>query len=163
MTAVLLPVQILAADSRTASVYSHLDAISWFSGTYHCTGVTTYTNGKSRQDTGTVTVSKPQNGWIQAALQGQPGFTNFGYNPKNNRFVFVSTAGPGEYAAGYFTIASDRSIVIAFPDLIDNDVYAAGDLQKYTPTFNGYDAMGTGPSDTYPGVHYKATFTCVRQ
>jgi hypothetical protein len=163
MTAALLPVQALAAESATASVHSHLNAISWFSGTYRCTGVTTYTNGKSRQETSTVTVSKPQNGWIQAELQGQPGFTNFGYDPKNDRFVFVSTGGPGEYAAGYFTVAPDRSIVITFPDLIDNDVYAAGDFQKYTPTSAGYDATGTGPSDTYPGVHYRVAFACVRQ
>ena len=161
---VLLPVHALATDSASASVTSHLNAISWSSGTFHCSGQTTYSNGKVvKTDGSTATISKPKDGWMQAALQGQPGSTSFGYDPKAGRYVFVSTAGPGAYAAGYFTVASDGAIMIAFPDVMDNDVYAAGDFQKYAPASNGYEATAAGPSDTFPGVHYKATFACVRR
>jgi hypothetical protein len=160
----LFPAVALAVDSTVESVNAHLNAIAWFSGTFHCTGQTAYSNGKVvRTKSSTVIISKPQNGWMQAALRGQPGSTSFGYDPKKDRYVFLSTAGPGAYAAGYFAIASDRSIAMEFPDLMDNDVYSAGDFQRYTPTSKGYDATATGPSDTYPGVRYKATFACVRQ
>lgn len=159
----LSPVVALPADSTIASVNTHLNAISWFSGTYHCTGRTTYSNGKNRTDKGTVEISKPKNGWMQVTFPGQPGSTSFGYDPKKNRYVFVGTGGPGNYGAGYFTVASDKSIVIPFPDVMDNEVYSAGDFEKFTPTSDGYNATAAGPSDTSPGVHYKATFTCVRQ
>jgi hypothetical protein len=163
IAAALVPVHTSAADSTTASVNAHLSAISWFSGTYRCTGRATYSNGKVSMATSTITIAKAKNGWMQAALKGQPGFTDFGYDPKKNRFVFVSTSGPGEYAAGYFTVAADRSIVMEFPDILDNDVYFAGDFQKYTPTSNGYNATGSGPSDRYPDTHYRLTSTCARQ
>jgi hypothetical protein len=137
--------------------------MAWFSGTYHCTGRTTYSNGKVQTDKGSVKISKPQNGWMQVTFPGQPGFTNFGYDPKKNRYVFVGIGGPGEYGAGYFTVASDQSIVVAFPDVIDNETYSAGDFQKFAPTSRGYEATAAGSSDRYPGVRYKANFTCVRQ
>ena len=100
---------------------------------------------------------------MQTHFQGQPGFGNLGFDPKKNRYVIVSTGGPGEYSAGYFALASDGSITLELPDLMDNDVYSAGDFERFTPTSNGYDATATGPSDTYPGVRYKATFRCVRR
>lgn len=161
---VLLPIHALATDSAAASVTSHLNAISWFSGTFHCSGQTAYSNGKVvRTKSSTVIISKTQDGWMRTHFQGKPGFGNFGFDPKKNRYVVVSIGGPGEYSAGYFTVTSDRSILMEFPDVIDNDVYSAGDFEKFTPTSNGYDATATGPSDTYPGARYKATFTCARQ
>jgi hypothetical protein len=159
----LFPAVASAADSTTASVNAHLNAIAWFSGTYHCTGRTAYSNGKARTDRGAVKISKPQNGWMQITYPGQPGSSSFGFDPKKNRYVFVGTGGPGNYGAGYFTVASDKSIVVPLPDVMDNEVYSAGDFQNFTPTHNGYDATASGPSDTYPGVRYKATWACVRQ
>ncbi|MGA8473520.1 MAG: hypothetical protein WB681_00500 [Candidatus Cybelea sp.] len=100
---------------------------------------------------------------MQVTFPGQPGSSSFGYDPKKNRYVFVGTGGPGNYGAGYFTVASDKSIMVAFPDVMDNEVYSAGDFQKFTPTSNGYDATASGSSDTYRGVRYRATFACVRQ
>lgn len=159
----LFPVVALGADSTAASVNAHLKTMAWFSGTYHCTGHTAYSNGRVRTDKGAVKISRPEDGWMQVTFPGQPGSTNFGYDPKKNRYVFVGTGGPGNYGAGYFTVASDKSILVAFPDVMDNEVYSAGDFQKFTPTSSGYDATASGSSDTYPGVRYKATFTCVRQ
>jgi hypothetical protein len=165
ITTVLFPVGTLAVDSTTTSVQTHLEAISWFTGTFHCTGQAVYSNGKVRRDAtaSTLTISKQQNGWMRSAFKGQPGFASFGYDPKKGRYVFLSIGGPGEYAAGYFTVTRDHLIMMEFPDLMDNEVYSAGDFQKFTPTSNGYQATAAGPSDTYPGVHYKATYHCARQ
>jgi hypothetical protein len=158
-----LPVQSFAADATTTSVNSHLAALSWFPGTYKCTEHVVYSNGKTLSDSGTFVISQPQAGWIQQVTKGQPGMVSYGYDPKKNKYVVVATSGPGSYGAGYFTVASDRSIALVLPDALDNDAYAQGDFVKFGPTANGYAGSTAGSSDRYPGLRYKSTFNCIRQ
>lgn len=162
IAAAMLPVQSLAADSMTTSVNTHMNAISWLTGTYQCTSHTVYSNGKSRTGKSTVT-GKLQAGWVRLVVSGQPGSSYYGYDPKKNKYVSIAVNGPGAYGAGYFDVASDRSISLELPDAIDNDVYSSGDYTKVTPTSTGFDGTTSGPSDRYPGLHGKTSFTCVRQ
>lgn len=158
-----LPVPSFAADATAASVDSHLAALSWLVGTFACTSHNTYSNGKTRTDKGIITNSKPANGWIQSTAKGQPGVGYFGYDPKKNKYVAISVGGPSNYGAGYFTVGTDKSMAFVFPDALDNDVLTPSDYLKFSATANGYSGSNAGPSDTYPGLRYTGTFTCVRQ
>jgi hypothetical protein len=98
-----------------------------------------------------------------SSFNGTSGVAYYGYDPKKQRYVTLGTGGPGNYGAGYFHITADRTITFEYPDMIDNDVYTAADTFRLAPSPSGYAGMSSGPSDRYPGVHYKTTFSCARQ
>jgi hypothetical protein len=163
IAAAAFPLQAFAADTMTTSVNSHMGALAWLTGSYQCTQRTVYNNGKTRNDKATLIFSKLQDGWMTGSVKGQPGLQYYGYDPKKNRYVTLGTSGPGNYGAGYFHITSDKTVTFEFPDALDNDTLASTDYLTITPTANGYKGGSSGPSDRYPGLRYKSTFTCVRQ
>jgi hypothetical protein len=163
VVAALLPAPSPAADAMASSSASHMAAISWLTGTYACSQHTAYADGKVRNVKSTLVFSSLQNGWIHLNVKGSQGSTYYGYDPKKNRYVMVSVGGPGEYGAGYFHIAPDRSMVFEFPDAIDNDPSSYQDYFKVTPGSAGFSGGSSGMSVRYPGQRYTSTFTCTRQ
>jgi hypothetical protein len=162
IAAVVVPAQSAAADMN-ATINSHMSQLSWMVGTYSCVSKTNYSNGKSRTDKVTVTISPTKNGWMATTVAGQPGVGYWGYDPKKNKYVSIGVGGPGDYGAGYFHITGDSTIVFDMPDVMDNDVMTANDYSSISRTSNGYGGKDAGPSDRYPGLRYTDTYTCVRQ
>jgi hypothetical protein len=160
--AALLPSPSPAADAMASSITSHMAAISWLTGTYACSQHIAYLDGKVRNVKSTLVFSSLQNGWIHLTIDGSPGGVYYGYDPKKNRYVSVSVGGPGEYGAGYFHIAPDRSMVFELPDAIDNDPPSYQGSFKVTPGSAGFSGSSSGTSVRYPGQHYTSTFTCTR-
>jgi hypothetical protein len=165
IAACALPLQSAAAVSTIApatlaTVNSHLDALSWLSGSsFQCEDNVVYDNGKSRLDKYVMAYSKPVGGWITMQSNGAPiGF--IGYDPNNSKYVEMVIDKPGSYQASYMHL-SGNSLVFESPAGLAN-VTAPTDTQTMTPSTAGYTAASSGGSDRYPGANYKDTTNCVR-
>jgi hypothetical protein len=153
----------LASDTTATSVEKHLSAISWLSGTFACTSKVTYSNGKTEIDKWMAVTSGPENGWLRFSVRGESGADYYGYDPKKEKYIMLGFGGPGDYAAAYFTVGQDRSILIAFNNEFSNTSSYAGETWKMTPTASGYTDAVTGPTHIHPGLRFHEAGVCVRR
>jgi hypothetical protein len=153
----------LASDTTVNSVEKHLAAISWLSGTFACTSKVTYSNGKTEIDKWIAVTSEPENGWLRFSVRGTPGVDYYGYDPKKQKYVVLGLGGPGDYAATYFTVSPDRSILLVFDNESSDTSSYAGDTWKITPTASGYTDAVTGPTHIHAGLRFQERGTCERR
>jgi hypothetical protein len=153
----------VAADTAATSVTTHLGVISWYSGTFACTSKTTYSNGKSETYKWTVITSDSKDGWLHYTVKGETGGDYYGYDPKKDKYVILGVGGPGDYAAGYFTVGKDRSISASFDNEFSSTSTYSRDVWKITPTADGYTIVESGPTHILPGLRFQEVGACVRQ